>query len=64
MIDGATSKAFSASTEAVKKHEQSFKNEVIKNSQKNYGRNRVDVEREIFFQKATVKSQTLFTSPE
>src|SRR5258706_504008 len=64
MIDGPTSKAFSAITEAVKKHEQSFKNEVIKNSQKNYGRNRVDVEREIFFQKATVKSQTLFTSPE
>ncbi len=48
MIDGATSKPFSADTQALNKHEHSFKSEVIVTSRNKYGRNREAVEQEIF----------------
>src|SRR5258706_2084488 len=64
MIDGATSRGFSADTQALKKHEQSFKEELIKHSHNIYGRKREIVEEEIFSnykigQRKEVKPQTL-----
>jgi len=48
MIDGATSKPFSADTQALKESTQSFGSEVISASQKKHGSNRDEVENEIF----------------
>ena len=57
MIDGATSRAFSADTQALKKHEQSFKDEIVKHSQINYGRKREIVEQEIFARNKNFKEK-------
>ncbi|MEO8087319.1 MAG: TraM recognition domain-containing protein [Bacteroidota bacterium] len=46
MIDGATSKPFSAITKATKAINNSFKQEVINTSRKKYGRSRDEVEKE------------------
>ncbi|MCR4322488.1 MAG: type IV secretion system DNA-binding domain-containing protein, partial [Candidatus Azambacteria bacterium] len=48
MIDGVTSRAFSANTLApMPKPEKSFKDEIIKYSRETYGTSRIDVENEI-----------------
>lgn len=48
MIDGVTSKAFSADTLApIPKQEQSFKEEIIRRSRQRYGSSRTDVEQAI-----------------
>ncbi len=51
MIDGATSKPFSALTKPVKAFKSSFKKKVIRLSRKKYGREKEAVEREIFARK-------------
>jgi len=48
MIDGATSKPFSAETFPVKKISNSFKREIINLSRSKFGRHRQDVEKEIY----------------
>jgi hypothetical protein len=44
MIDGATSKSFSATTNPLKEKGESYKNEIISVSQRKYGRKREEVE--------------------
>ncbi len=49
MIDGVTSKPFSATTRPPLEKRISHKEELIKLSRRNYGRKRTEVEKEIFF---------------
>jgi hypothetical protein len=48
MIDGTTSKPFSANTNPLNYQKHSLKDDIIVNSQKRYGRKREEVEKEIF----------------
>ena len=47
MIDGTTSRPFSATTVSVKENNTSFKREIIASSQKNYGKEKSKVENDI-----------------
>lgn len=62
MIDGATSRPFSALTLPPKLQIQSFKEEVIKVSRKTFGKERKEVEKSIFdrYQKQEAKEPGLF----
>ncbi len=49
MIDGVTSRAFSATTMPPVQFERSFKKKIIEESRKSYGRARKEVEKEIIY---------------
>jgi hypothetical protein len=57
MINGVTSKAFSATTLPPPQRKISYKEEVIKLSRERYGKPRKEVEREILF-KSSYSSRT------
>ena len=59
MIDGATSKPFSAQSFPLKEYSTSYKQEIITESQKSYGKQKMKMEDEIFS-----KQKTLLTGGE